>query len=170
MFCPACSEKLNEVSVGGVLIDICESGCGGVWFDRDELAKLDEVHEPAPNLVAPVPGVEHRNPFPRKCPRCDQNNMAVQYYDSESPVEIDACWQCGGIWLDRGELEQIRISGSDREAAGNAIIRDGIGLQELAKKYPAAARRPVNAGIVQPHREETLRFFKKLQNWLGKAA
>ena len=38
-----------------------------------------------------------------RCPRCDGNLQ-------ESKVEnvlIDTCEQCGGVWLDSGELEQL---------------------------------------------------------------
>ena len=37
------------------------------------------------------------------CPRCS-NELRAQRKDG---VEIDACPQCRGIWLDRGELDRL---------------------------------------------------------------
>jgi len=38
-----------------------------------------------------------------KCPRCD---LPLNVSQRQS-VEIDACPQCRGVWLDRGELDKI---------------------------------------------------------------
>jgi len=37
------------------------------------------------------------------CPRCSQNLQARK----EGPVEVDACPDCKGMWLDFGEIEQL---------------------------------------------------------------
>ena len=47
MKCPACSNRLQEMTVAGVTVDICKDGCGGIWFDNFEMKKFDEPHEPA---------------------------------------------------------------------------------------------------------------------------
>jgi hypothetical protein len=38
------------------------------------------------------------------CPRCHGKMTATAF----EGVEIDRCEACGGIWLDKGELEQLR--------------------------------------------------------------
>ena len=38
-----------------------------------------------------------------KCPRCD-GALAESKFEE---VMIDTCDQCGGVWLDSGELEQL---------------------------------------------------------------
>jgi Zn-finger nucleic acid-binding protein len=40
-----------------------------------------------------------------KCP-IDGENLKVQNY--EAGIQVDACSCCGGVWLDRGELEAIQ--------------------------------------------------------------
>lgn len=40
MKCPACNGELFPIKAGDVALDICEKGCGGVWFDRMELKKI----------------------------------------------------------------------------------------------------------------------------------
>lgn len=38
------------------------------------------------------------------CPTCNTDNL---YRADREGVEIDICTNCGGVWLDRGELETI---------------------------------------------------------------
>jgi hypothetical protein len=38
-----------------------------------------------------------------RCPKCGAPLVAVQF----RAVEIDKCSNCGGVWLDMGELEAI---------------------------------------------------------------
>jgi hypothetical protein len=38
------------------------------------------------------------------CPRCENVGLLISYKNS---VEIDYCPECGGIWLDQGELRKI---------------------------------------------------------------
>jgi Zn-finger nucleic acid-binding protein len=45
-----------------------------------------------------------------RCPRCDGTLNETKIED----VSIDLCDQCGGVWLDSGELEQL----TKREGGG----------------------------------------------------
>jgi Zn-finger nucleic acid-binding protein len=38
-----------------------------------------------------------------QCPRCDGSLKESKFEE----VSIDTCEQCGGVWLDSGELEQL---------------------------------------------------------------
>ena len=38
------------------------------------------------------------------CPRCE---MPILHERVRASVAVDVCWQCDGIWLDRGELEML---------------------------------------------------------------
>jgi len=40
MNCPACKNELAPTTVGGVTVDVCQNGCGGIWFDNLELRKV----------------------------------------------------------------------------------------------------------------------------------
>jgi hypothetical protein len=40
---------------------------------------------------------------PRGCPKCPGQLEAYTFVD----IALDRCQQCGGVWLDRGELEAI---------------------------------------------------------------
>jgi uncharacterized protein len=109
MKCPACVHELTEEEVGGIKLDVCKGGCGGVWFDAFELQKFDEKHEaeglnldfePDPNLV-----VDHE--AKRSCPKCADTHLMRHFYSPKKRVEVDECPGCGGFWLDTGELAQI---------------------------------------------------------------
>jgi len=51
------------------------------------------------------------------CPRC-----AVELVEKESDnVKIDSCPKCGGVWLDSGELEQLRLVNKGRGVTGGVL-------------------------------------------------
>lgn len=47
-----------------------------------------------------------------QCPKCNVEMDEVRKLD----VVIDACSRCGGIWLDRGELEKLRSVSNEHVA------------------------------------------------------
>jgi Zn-finger nucleic acid-binding protein len=52
-----------------------------------------------------------------KCPRCG-GVLAEQHVEN---VKIDECKDCGGVWLDRGELDQLRLVNSARGVSGGVL-------------------------------------------------
>lgn len=53
---------------------------------------------------------------PMRCPACDSRLVELE----RSEVLIDACPECRGIWMDRGELDRIL----DRERRAIAAVAD----------------------------------------------
>jgi hypothetical protein len=110
MNCPACRNYLEQIVVEDITLDVCEGGCGGIWFDNYELKKFDEPHEPAGEAL----NIKRDDNLPvdhspqRPCPKCDGVIMMRHFFSVKYDVEVDECGQCGGIWLDYGELEKIR--------------------------------------------------------------
>jgi Zn-finger nucleic acid-binding protein len=103
---------LTETRVGTVAVDICQGGCGGIWFDAFELKKVDEQHEVAgEHLVQIKRGPVRQADASRKraCPRCDGVKLKRHLFNPKSTVEVDHCPNCAGYWLDAGELERIRL-------------------------------------------------------------
>ena len=45
MKCPACRNELTPFHVRDLTVDVCQGGCGGIWFDAFELQKVDEPRE-----------------------------------------------------------------------------------------------------------------------------
>jgi uncharacterized protein len=103
MDCPACGKNLKETGVSDLKVDVCEQGCGGLWFDWFELKKVDEAHESAGESLL---GVSGRAAPPardkRRCPRCADAVMTRKYFTVRKEVEVDECAACGGVWLDAG--------------------------------------------------------------------
>jgi len=123
MKCPACFNELTEVQVGDLSVDICQGGCGGIWFDAFELQRADEQHEAAGEHLVDIQRDERvRVDFSRKreCPRCPDVKLHRHFFSAKRRVEVDECPNCGGYWLDAGELAAIRSEKSDAATAESA--------------------------------------------------
>lgn len=111
MKCPACFNPLTEMEVGPVKVDACQNGCGGIWFDAFELQRVDREEEHAGNPLLHIRRDESVHVDPsrkRDCPRCGQVKLHRHFFSARRQVQVDECPQCGGYWLDAGELAQIR--------------------------------------------------------------
>ena len=102
--CHKCWVKLEkkEVETFGpnVIIDVCPK-CKGIWLDENELGKLLKDRKLA-NYLTKYIGTKSRSPM--VCPRCGMT-MDIEKADD---IEVDVCLNCGGVWLDKGELEKLK--------------------------------------------------------------
>lgn len=100
---------METVDYLGVQLDICPT-CAGVWFDDGELRELAAAAPSALKALDSrhVPELEVLNvPGTRKmCPRC-QVHLRTYSYRYNSPVLVDSCPQCSGIFIEDQELEAI---------------------------------------------------------------
>ena len=120
MKCPACDYELTEMEMGGVKVDVCHGGCGGIWFDAFELQRVDEQREvPSEHLLRIQINPMLRVVASRKraCPRCDGVKLQRHFFSARRQVEVDHCPNCAGYWLDAGELEKIRAEKASEETA-----------------------------------------------------
>lgn len=85
-----------------VEVDVC-SQCQGMWLDPNELAQFVGSWKDLPRHGQPVPPPAGAA---LTCPRCDCRLQRRSYSEKQRTI-IDHCGNCGGIWLDRGELERI---------------------------------------------------------------
>ncbi len=121
MECPACGRDLVEHTVGGLTVDICRGGCGGIWFDQLELRKVDEAHEALGEPLLSIerdPALQVDHERRRSCPRCEGQIMMRHFFDITRSVEVDECPRCAGFWLDAGELGAIRDEFKDEAERG----------------------------------------------------
>ena len=140
MHCPACDAAMEERLLDGISFDICHQGCGGIWFDRFELKRVDEPHETTGEQLLAVPVQASRVADPnrrRQCPRCPSITLHRHFFDVSRSVEVDSCPGCGGVWLDAGELNRIR-SGyrSEQERQQAAELYFSQVLQQQLKLQP----------------------------------
>ena len=74
---------------------------------REMRAKLDAERKKAEKSA------EHLD----KCPRCG-GALKEQHVED---VKIDECQDCQGVWLDRGELDQLRRVNRARGVSGGVL-------------------------------------------------
>lgn len=123
MKCPACGNQMTEITVESIKVDVCMHGCGGIWFDRFELQRMDEGHESAGEMLLDIEVNEATRVDPsarRKCPKCRDMIMMRHFFSMKREIEVDECPGCTGFWVDRGELWKIReqfTTEADRDQA-----------------------------------------------------
>ncbi len=108
MNCPACGNTLVTRKVGAVDVDVCDGGCGGVWFDNFELRKVNEVGGETIRSVPRDLTLRVDLESKRACPRCSDQWMLRRFYSRLRRTQIDECPNCAGIWLDAGEFGAIQ--------------------------------------------------------------
>jgi uncharacterized protein len=128
--CPACGHILSTHETGGITVDVCRGGCGGIWFDAFELQRVDEAHEAVDERLFDVPcdpDIKVDSKARRHCPCCPDIVMMRHYFSVRREIEVDACPSCGGFFLDHGELEAIRsqfATEEDRREAARAVFSE----------------------------------------------
>lgn len=88
------------LELDGVEVDYC-AGCGGLWLDAGELGLIVRGHLD----VAEPQWLRDGRGGERRCPLC-REKMDVALL-ARPGVEVDFCRRRHGLWLDKGELQQI---------------------------------------------------------------
>jgi Zn-finger nucleic acid-binding protein len=121
------------MAAGDVTVDVCDGGCGGIWFDHFELRKLDEESETAGEALLDIhrdPNVHPDQSQRYRCPRDTDDVVLMRHFWSvKREVTIDECPECGGVFLDAGELGRIRhefATEADRHAAADAYFAEVV--------------------------------------------
>ena len=89
----------------GFEIDICPK-CRGMWFDAGELQKRLKDRKLTDYLTKDI-GTQSKSKL--VCPRCG-GLMDLEWADD---VEVDVCLSCSGVWLDEGELEDLKTKSKE---------------------------------------------------------
>src|SRR3954466_8598791 len=119
MMCPACGKQLSQLVAAGVVLDVCNGGCGGIWFDAFELQKVEAAQTVTGDFEINIPrdpSIQVNFQARRCCPKCRDVVLMRHYYSKRRGVVLDECPSCAGFWLDAGELEQIRYERESLEA------------------------------------------------------
>jgi Zn-finger nucleic acid-binding protein len=137
MKCPACFNELTEMQVGSLVVDVCQRGCGGIWFDAFELERVDEENEVAGEPLLHLTRDERLAvdmARKRDCPRCEGVRLHRHFFSAKRRVQVDQCPNCGGYWLDAGELAQIRAEKSDT-ARSEQLRCSGLSTEDIRYLY-----------------------------------
>lgn len=112
MRCPVCHGELLTKYFGRIELQHCHA-CGGFRVQR---RRLGDILQRYMGFIArrndEACGLRKRvNPWDVEteslpCPGCARDMRKLNYaYNSN--VIVDVCGTCGGVWLDRGEIEKI---------------------------------------------------------------
>lgn len=109
MDCFRCGGDMLKKQLDGVLVDAC-GNCRGIWLDGGELDMLEYGERKDMSELA----VECRSETLAErsrllstvgmCPKCQKTPLREII---RSGVKVDECAQCGGIFFDYGELDQV---------------------------------------------------------------
>jgi uncharacterized protein len=137
MKCPRCSAVLQPTEYDGEKIEVCP-GCHGEWLFAGELQKIVEHHDEvfSPEEIASLDAVNREIFTAEKddhdelnCPCCGRVPMEHFNYGDTSGIILNKCAECGGIWMDQGELRKVEevVDGwkaaldQDREKYGRVL-------------------------------------------------
>jgi Zn-finger nucleic acid-binding protein len=115
--CPRDGSALVLGKAYGIQIDRCET-CKGAWYDRDELALLEATVADEAERRGTIDYAKRESAL--ACPKCGTRMRAFNYRAYN--LELDACPEEHGFWLDAGEAERVRalmkerVKGLDRAA------------------------------------------------------
>lgn len=142
MKCPVDNTELKELEYErAVMVDQCQT-CDGMWLDRWELAAIQankgknysaELAK-MPDLVnkSYMHSLDKDRPS-MNCPKCAKDGSTVVMDRREhgycSQIMVDACHDCQGIWLDKGEVKALEIF-FERHHLDDKEIKTGF-LQSL---------------------------------------
>lgn len=155
MDCPRCQKPLEKVVDSDIELDVCLSGCAGIWFDQFEFKKFDEPHEPAVTLLKLLPnqpaGAASISRLDRlDCPKCADVVMMRAFHSPLRQIEIDECPMCASVWLDHGEL---------------AFIRDMFRSEKQLKEYRQAAFERELGSEIDNHFSKRAADFERIDKY-----
>jgi Zn-finger nucleic acid-binding protein len=108
MRCLNCDAEMVNYDVitkaGELSYDVCEK-CGSLWLDRGELDKMAFQVQGSIEFCSEEKDKTAESKV-KNCPRCDISLSRVRFL-GESDIVLHHCKNCGGFWLDGGELNLI---------------------------------------------------------------
>jgi Zn-finger nucleic acid-binding protein len=103
--CPRDKAMMQKQTHGEAVLDVCVK-CGGQYFDSGEMfASFGIKADPSYWDRSETGGTV--KPSTLHCPQCEAFMLAQDVKYEDKHVEIDRCGHCGGIWLDKGEVQTV---------------------------------------------------------------
>lgn len=95
-------EEKRDAFAFPVTVDACPK-CGGEYLDKGEVLRLTG-NRPLHTFLTKYLGIDSDSPL--VCPGCG----GIMDLEDAAGVKVDVCLQCYGVWLDKGELDQLKDS------------------------------------------------------------
>ncbi len=118
---------------GRVELDLC-GACGGVWLDRNALEDV------ASRMLADMP---RESDVHRLC-ACCREPLTPIFLEGE---QVESCQSCRGIFLDKGEIDQLAMRRVSLQ--GPAVTRDLDGALVTFQCPGCGGEFPANAGLAR---------------------
>jgi Zn-finger nucleic acid-binding protein len=144
--CPRDATELMPGKEHGIEVDRCP-GCQGAWYDYEELEALESTIANEDERRGMIDYA--KRPSELACPVCSQLMRAFNYRAYN--LELDACHDGHGFWLDAGESSRVRdvmkerVGGLQRSAsaedAWHRAKRGGGGVIDKMKGMFGGRRR-----------------------------
>jgi Zn-finger nucleic acid-binding protein len=137
MQCLNCGTEMttNEVTTkkDSISYDMCDK-CGSLWLDAGD---LDKMAFKTTGSIEYCEEIEKDEPEkkPKKCPRCDDFVLSKVKFLESDDIHLHYCRNCGGFWLDGGELKLI-----DDVLAEDIHEEDSPIVSEIEKALPSFAK------------------------------
>lgn len=155
--CPKCRLPLRPLKSAGVTLDACVE-CKGLWFDGGEVERVIGVGTARPfreqlaGLGSRVRGAA--------CLRGHGSMREVTLEVDEHRTVVSGCPQCGGVWIDRGDLVRIRPHLPQPSVASDERI-EGLELQVDEAQREADDRRigAIESGVESGKRHWIFQFL-----------
>jgi Zn-finger nucleic acid-binding protein len=107
--CPRDKVIMKQFEAGEAVIEVCHK-CGGQFFDTGEMyAAFGMKADPSIWDREATGGTVKESHL--ECPICHTHMLGQDVKYESDTVEIDRCGHCGGIWLDKGEIDQLMALG-----------------------------------------------------------
>lgn len=137
---------MTTIEFLGVHLDVCPTS-GGIWFDEGEFGRIRKAVERLPELegmaqpqVESVPDRVHR-----PCPNCASPLYTYRFLYS-TPVMLDGCETCNGMWVDEGELEAMAEALALSRMPPKLNEEAAIALAEMEQQSALTERRSKAVG------------------------
>jgi Zn-finger nucleic acid-binding protein len=105
--CPVCRISLRDREFLNISFRECPQ-CAGIWLFKEALSSIQ--NEDARNLAvmeSMASGIPSAKPsVVRECPSCGLAMERFRYL-IHTPIALDRCNSCKGLWIDDGELMQM---------------------------------------------------------------
>jgi Zn-finger nucleic acid-binding protein len=136
MKCPRCGSVLQSIEYDGQVVEVCSS-CKGEWLHEGELQKIVEHHDEVftSGEIASVAAVDKEILTAEKddhdelnCPVCQNVPMEHFNYGDTSGIILHKCAQCGGVWMDKEQLEKVEevVDGWKADLAKDSAKYGGV--------------------------------------------
>jgi len=134
--CPRCHIPLKAHTYQQHVLNVCPE-CSGIWLDTNEFKRLTSERDVYQDESIPYEYKKKPLSFTEKpyivCPCCG-SLMTRKNFLQISGVLIDLC-RDHGVWLDSGELEQLRCfiaNGGLEENQNKEIIKNRLEIESMA--------------------------------------